>query len=189
MPGASGLDEKMIGMRSLSLMLAVSLLAPVAAMGAEGGPWQVVAAAKPKIEAFKRKSIVIEDMRTYSPDNWMVYGGDTHNRIPLLPVYDLLACFRITTPKTYMDVDTGGGVDVVIDKVQFAKGKWDAEVRLSEHTRIELLDKERYYLVDFVRVGASKMTKARHKIAAIKIMAQACLPKDAPAPKAKSNGG
>ncbi len=166
-------------------MLAASLLAPVAAMGAEAVQWQVVDAVKPKIETFKRESIVIEDMRAYDPDNWMVYGGDAHNRIPLLPIYDLLACFRITTPKTFMDVDTGGGVDVVIDKVQFAKGKWDAEVRMSEHTRIELLDKERYYLVDLVKVGAIKMTKTRLMIGTIKFMVQACLPKDAPAPKAK----
>ena len=185
----SGSDEKMIGRRSLSLMLAAALLAPVAALGAEAKPWRVTAEAKAKIETFKRKSIIIDDMRIYDPDNWMVHGGDAHNRIPLLPVYDLLACFRITTPDTYMDVDIGGGVEVVIDKVQFAKGKWDAKVRLTEHTRINNLDRERYYLVDLVKIGTSKMAKSRDKIAVIKIMAQACLPQDAPAPKAKSTGG
>ena len=179
----------MIRLRSLSLILVASLLAPSAVVGAETNSWQVAAAAKPKVEAFKRKSIVIEDMRTYSPDNWMVYGGTPPSRIPLLPIYDLLACFRITTPDTYMDVQSGGGVDVVIDNVQFTKGKWDAEVRLTEHTRIELLDKERYFLIDLVRVGTSKMTKTQHKISVIKLMVQACLPKNAPTPKGKSKDG
>ena len=48
----TGSDGKMIGRRSLSLMLAAALLAPVAALGAEAKPWRVTAEAKAKIETF-----------------------------------------------------------------------------------------------------------------------------------------
>ena len=154
---------------------ALIALLPASAVAAE--PWRVTPDAASEVKSFKRTSRAVEDMQIYDMGNWMVYAGTIHKRIPMLPIYDLLACFQITHPESSMDVESGGGVQVILDQVQFAKGKWDATLRLTEHERIQHLDKEKYLLIDLVRVGASDLKKSKHKVGVIKRMAKACLPK------------
>ena len=176
--------------RKLHRLFAAALMAlpPAAAVAAD--PWQVTAEAASEVKAFKHTSMAVEDMQIYDMGNWMVYGGTVHDRTPLLPIYDLLACFHITHPESRMDVESGGGIQVIMDQVQFAKGKWDATLRLTEHERIEMLDKKRYLLLDVVRVGASDLKQAKYKIGVVRMMARACLPKGAPTPpKTRPKGG
>lgn len=172
----------------LLVLAAMVLLAPMShAAGPQ--PWGVSVKAQPKVKAFKRKSTLIEDMRAYGMGNWMVHGGGKHDRVALMPLYDLVACFSLTNPKSALDVELGKGVHITVDKARFRKGKWDAVVHLAEHTRIEKFDKERYFLLDLVRVGVSELKKRKHKIGAVRILAEACLEKAAPKPKVKSKGG
>lgn len=175
--------------KKLHLLLAAALLAlgPAAAVAAD--PWQVTAEAAAEVKAFKRTSMAVEDMLIYDMGNWMVYGGTVHDRTPLLGIYDLLACFHLTHPESSMDVESGGGIHIAMDGVQFAKGKWDAVVRMTEHEKVEVDTREQYLLLDLVRVGVRDLHEVRHKIGVVKLMAKACLPKEAPAPKAKSKGG
>jgi hypothetical protein len=173
---------------ALLVLAAMILLAPLS-YAAGPKPWRVSAEASPGVKTFKRKSMFIEDMRIYDMGNWMVYGGDRHHRIPLLPIYDLIACFSLTNPDSLLDVESGGGVEITVDGARFKKGKWDSVVRLTEHTRIEKFDKELYLLLDLVRVGASDLKKSKHKIGVVRIMAEACLKKAPPKSKAKSKRG
>ena len=173
---------------ALLMLAAIILLAPLS-YAAGPKPWRVSAEARPAVKAFKRKSMFIEDMQINDMGNWMVYGGGKHDRVPLMPIYDLIACFSLTNPDSPMDVESGGGVHIAVDDARFKKGKWHAVVRLTEHTRIEKFDKVRYLLLDLVRVGVSELKKRKHKIGVVRIMAEACLKKPAPKSKAKSKSG
>ena len=60
---------------------------------------------------------------------------------------------------------------------------------MTEQEILEVDAREQYLLLDSVRVGVDDLREVGQKIGVIRIMAKACLPKEAPAPKAKSNGG
>ncbi len=177
-------------LKTLHRLLAAALLAlgPTAAVAAD--PWQVTAEAATEIKAFKSTSRGIEDTLIYDManndmGNRMVYGGTVDDRTPLLGIYDLLACFHITHPESSMDVKFGGGIRIALDGVQFTKGKWDAVVHMTEQEIFEVDAREKYLLLDLVRVGVNDLQKVRHKIGVVKLMAKACLPIEVSAPKVK----
>ena len=157
----------------LLVLAAMVLLAPMShAAGPQ--PWGVSVKAQPKVKASTQEH-AHRGYASYGMGNWMVHGGGKHDRVALLPLYDLVACFSLTNPKSALDVELGKGVHITVDKARFRKGKWDAVVHLAEHTRIEKFDKERYFLLDLVRVGVSELKKRKHKIGAVRILAEACL--------------
>ena len=166
---------------------ALLTLPPAAAVAAD--PWQVTAEAASQVKAFKRTSVIVADVLIYDMRNWMVCGGTEQERTPLLGLHDLLACFHITHPASSLEVKFRDGIQIAMDDVQFAKGKWDAAVRLTQHEVLEVDAQEKYLLLDLVRVGVNDLQGVRHKIGVIRLMAKACLPEEAPAPKAKSSGG
>lgn len=176
--------------KKIHRLLAAALLALAPAAAVAAGPWQVTVEAVSKIKAFKSTSrgvddTLIYDMVNYDMGNRMVYGGTVDDRIPLLGIYDLLACFHITHPESSMDVKFGGGIRIAMDGVQFAKGRWDAVVRLTEHEILEVDSHEKYLLLDIVRVGVNDLQKVGHKIGVVKLMAKACLPIEVSVPKVK----
>ncbi len=164
------------------VLIGIGATAPsYAADPPEPDPWTIKADddLRSALDDYIKSSMAIEDMRIYQVGNWMSYGGTKEARIPMLPIDDLLACFHQTSPESRMVVDTGGGVHIEVDDVQFSKGKWDAIFRLTEETKIDLLDKEDYFLADQLRVGTLKFDDPAEMIKVVRIMSAACFPDEA----------
>lgn len=172
-------------------LIAVALLAlpPFAAVGAEADPWRVTPEAASRVQAFKRTSGAVEDLQIYDLRNQMVYGGTVNGRTSLLSLHDLLACFQITNPLSSLEVKFRKGILIAMDDVKFAKGNWAAVVGLTQQEILEVDAREKYLLLDLVRVGVNELQKVHQKIGVVRLMAKACLPAKAPVPKAKSTGG
>lgn len=168
-------------------ILVVALLALPAGAAAEG--WKLRADQKDAISDYLATSRAVDDLNTYARGNMTVYAS-TDRETTLISVYDFFACAHLSNPNSHMTIDTGGGVDVTVDEANFARGKWDADVRLAQHTAINELDQTAYLVPTQVRVGRLSFTTKDKMAEAIRWLVAGCLvepPKDWKAPE--SNGG
>ncbi len=166
--------------------LAVGLVGvPAEAAKKDPKPWIVVPSAKAAVKKFKRKNPAIKQIRDAAIGNLMVYVGNRGHLTPLLGFHDLVACFGITHPKSTIDVGAADGVQILMEKVKFAKGKWDALLKLTQRQRPRRLDTEKYLLLGYIRVGVNELGKDSHKIGVAKIMAKRCLVTAASKPSQK----
>lgn len=139
-------------------------------------PWRVDPAMDVPIRNFLKKSFVGADLKTYDVPNHMVYPSK--ERIdPMMHAFKMLACMHLTNPKAQLDVDTGGGLEIEIDKAKFANGVWGATVRMSEHVKIDGIDKFVYYTLTKVQIGALTFTDPEDRAEAIWWLTGKCVEK------------
>lgn len=128
------------------------------------------------LKNFEEKMEIINELNTYDIKNAQVYVGDGAQALNI-NIFNLLACFHQTNPNSKMDVDGGGGFDIEMQNVQFAKGKYDAHIRMMQKDKIDFLDKEKILVLSKVQVGAIILKAPDQRIEVIEWMSKACLKK------------
>ncbi|MBL6958748.1 MAG: hypothetical protein ISR52_07195 [Rhodospirillales bacterium] len=161
-----------------ALLLAVVAALPFGgAVAAEKDIWRVTKSMQGAVDHFIKNSAVFEDMRTYSVPNDPVYVKETDVG-PLLPIYDLLACIQLTHPKAVIEVDSGGGFDIAIDYINFAKGSWPVDIRIVEIKQINKLEKHSIYILEKVSVGTLSFSSAAQMTQTLRLMTSKCFNSD-----------
>ena len=139
-------------------------------------PWRVDPATEVPIRNYLRNSVVGANLKTNDVPNHMVYP--TKERIdPMMHTHEMLACIHLTNPKAKLDIDTGGGLAVDIDKAKFANGIWAATVRMSEQVEIDGIDKFVYYTLTKVQIGKLTFTEPEDRAEAVWWLTQECVEK------------
>ena len=143
---------------------------------ADKEPWRVDPAMDVPIRNYLRNSVVGANLKTNDVPNHMVYP--TKERIdPMMHTHEMLACIHLTNPKAKLDIDTGGGLAVDIDKAKFANGIWAATVRMSEQVEIDGIDKFVYFALTKVQIGKLTFTEPEDRAEAVWWLTQECVEK------------
>ena len=161
------------------LLAAIILSVTCAQAQAQEAPlqgWRIKADMKPQVEEFIKSSPSLEDMRTGTMTEDMVYAVNAPDS-RMMRVTELLACLSLSNSGSDMEVDSGGGYDIAIYGVQFPGGTWDVSLRLREVEQIDMLDKRTVYVVDRLIVGTLRMRDRNQKLTAVHNMAEACFSK------------
>ena len=161
-------------MRTFGAFLAALLFLPAIVQADEGGGWTVKDDRQSQVQAFTEESALLVDQRINAVPNTMVHAGEDFS-LPLLPLYDLVACFRFTNPGAIMNVSSGGGVDITVADAQFASGKYLTELWLEEKQKIDLLDSEQVHVVKRLKIHTMLLDAPQERADAIRLMAAACL--------------
>lgn len=168
-------------MRAIEALLAALLFLPAPALaddGGGGGDWTVKDDLQSRVQAFTDESDLLADPKLNNRRETMVFGGEGFS-LPLLPLDDLVACFHLTNPDSVLKVETrdGGGLDITVPDVQFAKGKWTAELRTDQKQKIDMLDSSWVHVVKRLKIHTLVLDDPQERARAIRLMAAACLEK------------
>jgi hypothetical protein len=165
------------------VVLTLSLALPAAALVQDTYPWAVRDSLSSAITNFKLSSPIIVDMRTYdAPDEMALApvadgdGTDDTTNVQLMPIYTLLACMHFTNVNSEMTVDSVGGYDIKVKNAQFARGSWDAAVRIIERVEINMLETDKTLILKKVVVGNITMSNNADRLATVRMMVANCFP-------------
>ena len=128
---------------------------------------------KNTVEKFLNESPIIQELKDNNIPNDDI-RADEGNYDFGIKEYDLLACFHLTNPDSKMDVEGGGGLVVTMMDVQFAKGKYRAQMEFEESSKIDMLEKDEFQIPLKFEIGNMTLTTAPERIEIIKLMTQAC---------------
>ncbi len=140
-------------------------------------PWILRDAVKPEIENYISQSNTIQKLHISNYGNRMVYGINKNGKqIPLIRFNELPACISLTTPKEHLDIQGTRNIQLTINQVKYKTGKrWDTTVRLKEQEKIDELDKEYSFLLDYMLIGGLVLEEDSQRMKALKMMVGHCL--------------
>ena len=140
-------------------------------------PWTVEADISDDLDDFIANSPIVQEMRTNPEPNNMVYAvsNDQADQAQLLPVYELLGCMHLTNPDSKIEVDLGGGFDIIVEDVTFPGGVWSVHLRIREIERIELMDKITDLVLDKITIDDLIFTDVEQIVRAARLLSSACL--------------
>lgn len=162
-------------LRSLTIG-AITLLIASGWAGADevAPPWVVKADISDDIDDFIANSPIVQEMRTNNEPNNMVHAVAV-DQAKLLPVYELLGCLHLTNPDSKMEVDFGGGFDIIVEDVTFPGGVWSVYLRIREIEQIELLDKITVLVLDKITIDDLVFRDVDQIVRAARLLSSACL--------------
>lgn len=128
---------------------------------------------KTKVEKFLNESPIIQELKDNNITNDHI-RADQGNYDFGIKEFDLIACFHLTNPDSKMDVEGGGGLVIQMTDVQFAKGKYRAQLEFQESSQINMLEKDSFQVPRSFEIGELTLGTPKERIEIIKMMTQAC---------------
>ncbi|MHA1597183.1 MAG: hypothetical protein ACTSV1_00530 [Alphaproteobacteria bacterium] len=129
-----------------------------------------------KVSEFHNGGKELEDLRTYNVPNNPIYMTNVDKQA-IMPLYDFLACAKLSNPKSDLDINVGGGIDLTISNVKFAHGEWPVSMVITRIDQIHLLEKNAVFILKSFTVGTTKLTDPYKQQEAMGIMIAGCLAK------------
>ncbi len=152
---------------------AALLVSPETASAGQG--WVIKDSMTPLIKDFEANADELDNFRNFDIPNDFVYIKDSGEG-PLLPIYDLIACIKLTNPDSEIITGGfGGSLDVAIDSVAFAKGSWPVKINVTRNNKLRDLKMVSTYTLKTLRIGANGLTDTDQMVNALRLMTKACL--------------